>query len=221
MASLERKIQALGGLATYQKASKKGEELHGACNTSTWVVRILCQLGRQPMSAEKTPAEKDTRPSALRLLDVGALSLNYQRQRWIEARAIDLRSACPGVQAIDFFDLDEGEPLYDVVVLSLVVNFVGDARRRGDMVHKAARHLKPNGLLFLILPLACVDNSRYCNQEKIQQLLNDFGLDERAVHQSKCLYYAVFELVHPGRPRTPRARTQVRHGDNHNNFCVL
>ena len=45
------------------------------------------------------------------------------------------------------------------------VNFEGDPRRRGEML-RAARTLlndKGMGLMFLVLPLACLDNSRYLN----------------------------------------------------------
>jgi hypothetical protein len=82
--------------------------------------------------------------------------------------------------------------LFDVVVLSLVVNFEGDPRARGRML-LAARNLlsvheenperakdskaalssssaaqaasaSPLGLCFVILPLACVENSRYLSR---------------------------------------------------------
>ena len=88
--------------------------------------------------------------------------------------------------------------LFDVVVLSLVVNFEGDPRARGRMllaarnllkVHEspavdsavdsslhskvqlsssssaaAAAPVPPLGLCFVILPLACVENSRYLSR---------------------------------------------------------
>ena len=44
--------------------------------------------------------------------------------------------------------------------LSLVLNFVGDPARRGEMLAKCAALLPVGGLLFFVLPSACVENSR-------------------------------------------------------------
>ena len=104
--AIEAALQALGGLPAYQHASRVGEGKGGATNTSAWVVRMLQELGR------------DAGPR-LRLLDVGAVTRNYQRQqRWIACRGIDLHASCPGVEALDFFDLPLADK-FDVVVLRL------------------------------------------------------------------------------------------------------
>ena len=65
------------------------------------------------------------------LLDVGALGRNYVKEsKWIQVDAIDLNSQNPHIRQIDFFDFN---PVidYDIVALALVVNFVGDPRKRG------------------------------------------------------------------------------------------
>jgi 25S rRNA (adenine2142-N1)-methyltransferase len=48
-----------------------------------------------------------------------------------------------------------------VVVLSLVINFVGDPRRKGEMLVRCRTLVRDGGNLFIVLPLACMDNSRY------------------------------------------------------------
>ena len=130
----------------------------------------------------------DRSAPSLRLLDVGAIRRRYQTSDdsriadlpvAIDLVAIDLRSDDPGVREIDFFDfvsehggsVDAPEDLFDVVVLSLVVNFVPDPRKRGDMLRQAASLLRPGGLLFLALPLACVENSRYCRRSLLAAML--------------------------------------------------
>jgi 25S rRNA (adenine2142-N1)-methyltransferase len=207
-------LEKLGGLAAYQEASRRGEVQRGSLqNTSKWVLGQLETLDRRPAASRK-----------LRLLDVGALAANYTRQlSWIAPRAIDLRASAPGVEAIDFFTLED-PVMYDVVVLSLVVNFVGDAHLRGVMLHKATQHLAPNGLVFLVLPLACVDNSRNCNESLLRQILEGVGLTVRHVHRSKSLFYVALELCGPAVDAAclpTITRQTVRAGAACNNFSIV
>jgi hypothetical protein len=57
--------------------------------------------------------------------------------------AIDINSQHPFVKEIDFFDLPLAEHHYDIIVLSLVVNFVPDIARRGvsRMDSRVSRHI--------------------------------------------------------------------------------
>jgi 25S rRNA (adenine2142-N1)-methyltransferase len=70
-----------------------------------------------------------------RLLEVGALKPdNYVAcSSWIDATPIDLRSRHPSILEQDFLLLDETEnhEKWDSISLSLVLNFVPDARDRG------------------------------------------------------------------------------------------
>ena len=71
----------------------------------------------------------------LRLLEVGALKAdNYRRcSSWIESTPIDLNAQEPGIRQQDFLQMTEGENgcKWDVLSLSLVLNFVPDPRERG------------------------------------------------------------------------------------------
>lgn len=62
----------------------------------------------------------------------------------------------------DFFQLKKSElgGPYDVICLSLVVNFVGDPKKRGEMLKESTQMLKENGHIFIVLPLPCIENSR-------------------------------------------------------------
>ena len=73
---------------------------------------------------------------------------------------------------------------FDAIVMSLVLNFQGDPRKRGDMLALASdsrilkssssedqvsssnRISKGGGMLFVVLPSASLDNSRYCDLER-------------------------------------------------------
>eukprot|EP00056_Hartaetosiga_gracilis_P009940 m.144531 g.144531 ORF g.144531 m.144531 type:complete len:185 (-) comp13224_c1_seq4:1338-1892(-) len=65
--------------------------------------------------------------------------------------------------------------LFDVVCLCLVVNFVGDAAQRGAMLFKTTQHLRLQGHLVLILPLACTENSRYFSAQMLEELCCAMG----------------------------------------------
>lgn len=123
----------------------------------------------------------------LRLLDVGALGDNYARERtWVACRAIDLRAQHAAVRRSDFF----AEPLerpFDVLSLCLVLNFVGEARQRGAMLWKAAAHLRPGGLLAVVIPRACVDNSRYCTDTLFRSALTHVGFSVETADHSRGL----------------------------------
>ena len=70
-----------------------------------------------------------------RLLEVGALKAdNYQGcHSWIDNTPIDLNAQDPGIRQQDFLQMseDENTSKWDVLSLSLVLNFVPDPRERG------------------------------------------------------------------------------------------
>ena len=72
-----------------------------------------------------------------RLLEVGALLPdNYAScSSWIDNTPIDLRSRHPSIREQDFLLMDEegNREKWDVISLSLVVNFVPEARDRGSV----------------------------------------------------------------------------------------
>ena len=96
-----------------------------------------------------------------KILDVGAIDNQYQHIEWMDCTPIDLNAQHPSVRQIDFFDFayehitnnskgdagdegDEGDEdvvedvvedvkdtTFDAIVMSLVLNFQGDPRKRG------------------------------------------------------------------------------------------
>ena len=71
----------------------------------------------------------------LRLLDVGALKADNYRgcSSWIESTPIDLNAQDPGIKQQDFLQMTEDENgcKWDVLSLSLVLNFTPDPKERG------------------------------------------------------------------------------------------
>jgi hypothetical protein len=68
---------------------------------------------------------------------------------------------------------------FDAIVMSLVLNFQGDPRKRGDMIALAAdpRLLRSDtkGMLFVALPSASLDNSRYCDINRFVNVCKTLG----------------------------------------------
>ena len=94
------------------------------------------------------------------------------------------------------YDVD-GE--YDAVILSLVVNFVGCPRRRGDMLSLCSHPmlLKKGGLLFLVLPSACTENSRYMNEQTLVNTMKHLNFDLVSSRTTRKLYFGKFQLQKP------------------------
>jgi len=77
----------------------------------------------------------------LRLLEVGALKADNYRgcSSWIESTPIDLNAQDPGIRQQDFLQMTEDENgcKWDILSLSLVLNFVPDPRERGTGISLA------------------------------------------------------------------------------------
>ncbi|KAJ3348844.1 hypothetical protein GGF32_005928 [Allomyces javanicus] len=87
---------------------------------------------------------------------------------------------------------------FDVVSLSLVVNFLPTSAARGAMLAKAIRHLDPNGarFVYLVLPRACVANARYMDAARLHGEVMMKGLGARLVaeRESAKLVCALYQV---------------------------
>lgn len=70
------------------------------------------------------------------MLDVGAISPNnyHKESSWIETVAIDLNPQAEGITKADFLTY-ETDTKFNIVCLSLVLNFLGDPKDRGSLVY--------------------------------------------------------------------------------------
>lgn len=142
IAALEAQLAAQGGLKSYQLASQRGQSADRGGDSS----RVLVHWLKREIDARRTTA---TNEPALRILEIGALSttnaLNVRGATVV--RRIDLRSSTKGVEEADFMRLPlpddptgqglwEGGLGYDVLSLSLVLNYVPDAKGRGAMLRR-------------------------------------------------------------------------------------
>ncbi|KAG0269876.1 hypothetical protein DFQ27_001720 [Actinomortierella ambigua] len=205
---IRQQMDDLGGLDMYQKASTLGQSKQRGGDSSRWLVPVLQRIyfpeptkttsTASSSSTTSSPPSKNKLDPPLRLLDVGALSpFNYEKQsNWIKVTPIDLNPQHPQIQKMDFLEMPvptQDQDRYDVVCLSLVVNFVGDPAQRGEILRQATRCLVPRrGILYLVLPLPCIDNSRYMDHELLVAMMRHLGCSTLLDHHfaKKLAYYA-------------------------------
>lgn len=101
----------------------------------------------------------------------------------------------------------------DIVSLSLVLNFVGDAGGRGEMLKRVSKFLRRRTYdddddnhkeggesragsilslpgLFLVLPAPCVTNSRYLDEDRLEAIMRTLGyLKAKRKMTRKLVYY--------------------------------
>nr|CCA17354.1 conserved hypothetical protein [Albugo laibachii Nc14] len=158
---IKSKIDEIGGQEAYQEASILSTKFH---RTSKWIFQILTKHHRRPKSREEP----------LRVLEVGAINTQLLSCPWLAVRAIDLSSKHDGIEQKDFFTLSPvGD--FQVVVSSMVLNCVPDPQSRGKMLQLYHQHLKPSGFLFIMIPLTCLNNSKYMTFEYFTSILAATG----------------------------------------------
>lgn len=114
-AALLQRQERLGGLEDYQNASLTGAQ-YG--ETSKWLVQEL----------ERHRGRQHTR-----VLDVGAIAgTSYKKYKSFDPVYIDLNPQADHVEKADFLDYAVPDDSFDVVCLSLVINFVGDLSKRSE-----------------------------------------------------------------------------------------
>ncbi|KAJ2609001.1 25S rRNA (adenine2142-N1)-methyltransferase [Coemansia sp. RSA 1365] len=242
-----REMAQMGGLDWYQKASLLGQSKQRGGDTSRWLVPKLRELKLHQRSQKLRLLDVGA-----------LSCLNYARERaWIDAVPIDLNSQEPGIIEQDFLDividrksgtpvllesnaLDDAdadndtdiphhfETLFDVVCLSLVVNFIGDATRRGDMLRKASQLLVSGGYLFFVLPRACVTNSRYLDDERLQTIMQHLGFEQLFIHHTPKLAHYLYRLSASGRINDEESKHEclfkkklLHSSAGRNNFAIV
>ena len=232
---VKRRKAELGGIETYQAASIYGAKRY-KCNA--WVMPLM-------RTHLKTGSA---------FLDVGAIDHQYANIKDFTVIPIDLNPQHKDVIKYDFFEFAhdmilKGElperviernnrheriKVFDAVILSLVINFVGDPRARGNMIALSAhkRILRKGGLLFITLPLACLENSRYMNATRFRKLVCALGFEVVVETCTLKLYRGAFRSISPFENYNTSTRTfkfETEYPRKHlrkdkvkrNNFCVM
>ena len=235
-ASLQAEMEAKGGLAKYQEASIQGQSLQRGGDSSRVLVRWLAELLPPELQADKQERK-------LRLLEVGALRTDNHCSRTgiLSVTPIDLHSQHPKIQTQDFMTRPIPPSImlqtegFDIVSLSLVVNFVGDAVGRGEMLRRVSSFLRilppefknaadPSlPALFLVLPAPCVNNSRYLNEERLESIMQSLGYKRIRRKMSAKLVYYLWGYERSLEDETPKSfrKEELRGGASRNNFAIV
>lgn len=103
-----------------------------------------------------------------------------------------------------------------------MVNFVSTPDLRGAMLVKTTVTLQRGGMLFLVLPLACVNNSRYFDVAALSDILSALGYSIKHSHSSPKLYFVMAVLdSDPKKWEGCFPKKHVRDGKDRNNFHII
>jgi 25S rRNA (adenine2142-N1)-methyltransferase len=229
-----RAIERNGGIKTYQAASKQGQAKDRGGDSSKLLVEWLQQ---SKVLDPKARDRRSTGNAKLRCLEVGALSTKNEISKYssaIDMTRIDLNSQGPGIEKQDFME----RPLptcnnerFDIISLSLVLNYVPDAVGRGEMLKRITEFFRKSSVptetsesffpaLFFVLPLPCVDNSRYLDEQLLLRIMGDLGFTMKMSKNTSKLCYYLFTLTNE--PRVTRVeKKKIKDGPGMNNFCII
>ncbi|KAJ4379301.1 25S rRNA (adenine2142-N1)-methyltransferase [Didymella sp. IMI 355093] len=227
---LETEIEKNGGIALYQAASKQGQASDRGGDSSKLLVEWLVELG---VLDRKARGKSRTENTPLRCLEVGALSTANEISKFpslIEMTRIDLNSQGTGIEKQDFMKRplpQSDQERFDIISLSLVLNYVPDAPGRGEMLKRIPEFLRSAAtasrdslpLLFFVLPLPCIDNSRYIDESRLLEIMRSIGF---ALTKKKLTAKLCYYLLHWSGPAKPIRfeKKQIQSNPGMNNFAI-
>lgn len=229
-ATISREIEAQGGIKSYQRASLTGQASERGGDSSsvlmTWLNDVRAALnGRAACTGP------------IKMLEVGALSTTNacSRSGVFDMTRIDLNSQSEGILQQNFMERSlpngDGEK-FDIISLSLVLNYVPDALGKGEMLERTIKFLKPMSdpllkdyypSLFLVLPAPCVENSRYMDEEKLERIMNSLNYVKMKRKLTKKLIYYLWkaeDVTELKKQTTPFKKEEIRSGATRNNFFI-
>ncbi|EPE07241.1 nucleolus protein [Ophiostoma piceae UAMH 11346] len=257
--AIAAEIEALGGIARYQQASLQGQRSDRGGDSS----RVLMGWLEDLVAKAKSEAEAEGNATAepmrklklkpkLRMLEVGALSTDNacSASSLFDMQRIDLNSQGPGILQQDFLQRpppQSDNDRFDIISLSLVLNYVPQHSDRGVMLlrcleflHEPEHMSVPAGgakkiseisdpaigkhfpSVFLVLPEPCVANSRYLTEEKLATIMNSLGFDLIESKTSQRLVYYLWKRVRAAPSAIPSyAKKELRAGGTRNNFSII
>jgi len=137
-------VEKLGGLEKYQYMSCIGQGSDRGGGSEKVLIGWLKQMGWADQKHRQAQIRigyldwpRSSRCFSHRLLDVGAVRPDNYRTCacWIDVTAIDLHSRHPSILEQDLLQMDQEHhhEVWDIISLSLVLNFVPDGKDRGTL----------------------------------------------------------------------------------------
>lgn len=226
-AAIDAEIVTSGGILAYQEASLQGQRSERGGDSS----RVLVNwLGSASSTLKARP---------LRMLEVGALSTDNACSKcgYFDVERIDLNSQEKEILQQDFMERPlpkSDDERFDIISLSLVLNYVPDPTSRGDMLLRTLDFLRgPDTAfdsslspyfpsLFLVLPLPCVSSSRYLNETKLKAMMDSLGYSLVESKLSRRLAYYLWKRQRKMPDLIPHwAKREINPGHQRNNFAIV
>lgn len=223
-ANIAAELAGLGGLGHYQLASLQGQSIDRGGDTSKVLLAWL-------------PVMELRKSRPLRMLEIGALSTSNacSTSGIFDIVHIDLNSQEPGIQQQDFMQRplpkDKGDR-FDILSLSLVLNFVPDAAARGQMLLRTLSFLREEGdgpsvdgalfpCLFVVLPRSCIENSRYFTDVRFTELMALLGYSKIQSKLTQKLAYSLWRRATALPTSHPSfSKQEINPGRTRNNFVM-
>ncbi len=237
-AAILQEIETQGGIEIYQHASLLGQKNERGGDSSRVMMEWL-KAAKKP-APEIRSGEVPGKNTPLRMLEVGALSTSNacSRSGIFEIERIDLNSQAEGIKQQDFMEKplpEDPSEQFDIISLSLVLNYVPDPAGRGEMLERTLKFLRqpPMGeghhlqdlfpSLFLVLPAPCLTNSRYLDEPRLESLMESLGYVKVQKKVSNKLAYYLWKATDltPKKPRVSFKKVEVRPGKTRNNFAIV
>lgn len=239
VSEIDDKIQQLGGLEAYQAASLTGQDRDRGGDSSEKLVDWLREYGLIGPVVSKGLSRR------IRVLEIGALSSKNSISSIIgkgieSVKRIDLHSQEPDhIEEIDFMDLPVPQSAvdkYDILSLSLVLNYVPDITLRGEMLRHTTKFLRRlhdeeiDGeeklpCLFVVLPLPCLNNSRYMTHDHFVSIMVSLEYVLIKHHDSQKLSYMLFtwtgSVESTSRQTHEYKKIEINPGKSRNNFAIV
>ncbi|KAI9851402.1 MAG: hypothetical protein M1838_003753 [Thelocarpon superellum] len=234
--TLQAQLEQRGGLLKYQEASINGQSSERGGDSSKvlmdWLKPFADGLRRLPASTTTAAGAK------LRMLEVGALSRDNvcARSGCFDMTRIDLHPQDDSILQQDFmarpFPRTELE-MFDIISLSLVLNYVPISVSRGEMLRRLSGFLRPvadrdeewRGVfpsVFMVLPSPCVTNSRYLNEARLEEIMSYLGFSRaRRKLSAKLIYYLWRHESGPALGEVSFKKKEVHPGRIRNNFAIV
>lgn len=202
-----------------------------------WIGEIQRSASRAKSGSPGTTTDH-TIEQKLKLLEVGALSPDNacSKSPMFDVRRIDLSSRHPSIETQDFMERPlpkQGDEKFDIISLSLVLNYVPLPTRRGAMLRRTTKFLRHRPLdqadsplagsfpsVFLVLPAPCITNSRYLNEDRLTEIMNCLGYALIRSKLSAKLSYQLWRL-NGDTKRGVFKKEEVNPGKSRNNFAIV
>ncbi|KAL7275157.1 25S rRNA (adenine2142-N1)-methyltransferase [Rhizina undulata] len=234
--SIQADIDASGGLEKYQLASVCGQSSQRGGDSSKILMDWIHEIWPQTSNSDRIEG-----PRSLRLLEVGALSPDNacSKSSMFNVTRIDLNSRHPSIETQDFMERappTNDEEKFDIISLSLVLNYVPLPDMRGEMLRRTTKFLREKPIdpkvpltklfpsLFFVLPAPCVTNSRYLDEDRLTDIMESLGYKLVRRKLSAKLVYQLwrYHKVDSTRSRMLKfKKEEVNPGKTRNNFAVV